>query len=306
MNCVLSHGPRLVLRLSSAAYGHGGLLLSTLKTRLRVTLFGLCILSSFALQAASAGACVVAEAVGPEAEFDLFTVANAGDGCAQFNLGFTYYTQQQYSRAEQWYAKAAKQGNTRAAFEIAMMYRDDLLTNDAQQRQHWLQQAAEQGLDIAQVELALDFLDEQDHLSAMYWFEQAAAQGRPQAQYLLGEQYWSDLRGVEMMAEGDERAMRYSSSDAKALYWTCLAAKQDYPDAQYAMSEAYSIGRGLPVSRAQRQLWLQKAAANGHEEAKLYADNSSEPWYSRAESWLQRKTDRSVISCPDDPQVLEQ
>jgi TPR repeat protein len=278
----------------------------SLKILFRLVLLSLCLLSSFSLQAAKAGPCVVLEVADEEAEFNLLSQANAGDACAQFNLGFRHYTLQEYSRAEHWYAKAAKQGNARAAFEIAILYRDDLLTNDAEQRQHWLQQAAEQGLDLAQIELALDFLDAQDQLSAMHWFEQAATQGNPQAQYLLGAQYWSDERGVEFAAEGDERALRYSGSDAKALYWTCLAAEQDYPDAQYAMSEAYSTGRGLPPSRAQRRLWLQKAAANGHEEAILYADNSSEPWYSRTEQWLQNQVERSVISCPHDPQVLAQ
>ncbi|MDP3846726.1 MAG: tetratricopeptide repeat protein [Pseudomonas sp.] len=278
----------------------------TLKALLRLALLSLCLLSSFTLQAAKAGPCAVLEVADEAAESSLASAANGGDACAQFNLGFWHYGQQDYSRAEHWYAKAAKQGNARAAFEIAILYRDDLLTDDAEQRQHWLQQAAEQGLDLAQIELALDFIEAQDQLSAMHWFEQAAAQGNAQAQYLLGEQYWSDQRGVEDAAEGDVRAMRYSGSDAKALYWTCLAAEQDYPAAQYAMSEAYSNGRGLPVSRAQRQLWLQKAAANGHEEAILSADPSAEPWYSRTEQWLQRQVDRSVISCPHDSQVLAQ
>lgn len=278
-----------------------------LKNLLRPIVLGLCLLSPFSLQAAvKAELCGLFEVADEEAESQLIRAANGGDTCAQFNLGFRHYTLQEYSRAEHWYAKAAQQGHARSAFEIAILYRDDLLTNDAQQRQRWLQQAADLGLDLAQIELALDFIEAQDQLEGMYWLEQAAAQGNAQAQYLLGGQYWSDERGVEDAAEGDERAMRYSSSDAKALYWTCLAAEQNYPDAQYAMSEAYSIGRGLPPSRAQRRLWLQKAAANGHEEAMLYADNSSKPWYSRAEQWLQSQVDRTAISCPHDPQVLTQ
>lgn len=278
----------------------------SLKVLYRLALLSLCLLCSFSLQAAKTKSCVVLEVADEEAEFNLLSAANAGDACAQFNLGFRHYSLQEYSRAEHWYAKAAKQGNAHVAFEIAILYRDDLLSNDAEQRQHWLQQAAEQGLDLAQIELALDFLDAQDQFSAMHWFERAAAQGNPQAQYLLGAQYWSDQRGVEDAVEGDERALRYSSSDAKALYWTCLAAEQDYPAAQYVMSQAYSTGRGLPPSRAQRRLWLQKAAANGHKEAMLYADNSTQPWYSRAEQWLQNQADRSVISCPHDPHVLDQ
>ena len=77
--------------------------------------------------------------------------ANNGDACAQFNMGYQFYTQQDYPESERWYAKAAEQGVSRAAFEIAMLYRDKLLPGDDSERKRWLNQAAEQGFTQAQV-----------------------------------------------------------------------------------------------------------------------------------------------------------
>jgi uncharacterized protein len=229
--------------------------------------------------------------------------ANDGDACAQFNMGYQFYTQQDYTESEHWYAKAAEQGVSRGAFEIAMLYRDKLLPGDDSERKRWLNQAAEQGFMLAQVELGIDYLDnpgdQDERYQAMHWFEQAAKQGDVQSQYLLGELYWSRDSGVEFAAEGDERAVHFSSSDSKALYWVCKAAQNNHAPAQFSLSQAYSTGSGVAVNRNQQQLWLELAADNGSEEAKEQLDDSGLAWYTRLEKWAQRQMIDETAQCPD-------
>jgi TPR repeat protein len=233
----------------------------------------------------------------------LLQQANAGDACAQFNIGYHRYTQQNYPASERWYAKAAEQGVSRAAFEIAMLYRDNLLPGDDAERKRWLTQAAEQGLVLAQVELGIDYLDnpgdQDDRYQAMHWFEQAALQGDIQSQYLLAELYWSRDSGVQFAASGDERAIHFSSSDSKALYWICKAAQNSHAPAQFSLSQAYGTGSGMPLNRDQQQLWLELAARNGSEEAKAQLDDSGLAWYTRLEKWGKRQMLDATAQCPD-------
>lgn len=238
--------------------------------------------------------------------------ASAGDACSQFNMGYFHYTHQQYEQAQEWYAKAADQGIPRAAFEIAMFYRDDLLPGGEEPQQRWLTQAAEQGLGMAQVELGIIYLEgretEEELLSVMHWFEQAAKQGNAQGQYLLGEQYWSDQRGIVDMGSdsGDERAERYAASDAKALYWLCQAAQKDNEFAQFSLSEAYSRGRGVAVDQLQSRIWLEQAAANGDPDAIANLEGSSPSWSDQAELWLRRQAGDAQPRCPEVALALQQ
>ncbi|UCJ14879.1 sel1 repeat family protein [Pseudomonas sp. MM211] len=234
--------------------------------------------------------------------------AESGDLCAQFNLGFYHYTHQSYDAAERMYALAAEQGNARAAFEIAILYRDGLLEDNAGQRRQWMEKSAELGADLAQIELGIDHWEQRDDhqqlYQAMYWFEQAASQGNTQGQYLLGEGYWAD-RGVEGFAGDDQLAMRFGRDEELGAYWVCKAAEQGDAQAQFAISEAYSIGRGVPPSSIQRHLWLTRAGDNGHEEALTWLDESNTAWYTRLENWAKRQMSNEVATCPALPSRQE-
>ena len=266
---------------------------------------------AFSSQAASKHCPVLIDQSDKANILDYAQRANDGDACAQYNMGYQYYTQQDYRESERWYSKAAEQGVSRAAFDVAMLYRDNLLPGDDSERKRWLNQAAEQGFMLAQVELGIDYLDnpgdQDERYQAMHWFEQAADQGDIQSQYLLGELYWSRNSGVEFAASGDERAMHFSSDDSKALYWICKAAQSNHAAAQFSLSEAYSTGTGVAVNRDQQRLWLELAASNGSEEAKARLDDSDLPWYTRLENWGKRQMIDETAQCPDsDLEATEQ
>lgn len=274
--------------------------LSTLTTPLFASALLLCACTS---QAASKVCPVLIDQSDQANILDYMQRANGGDACAQYNMGYQYYTQQDYSESERWYAKAAEQGVSPAAFDIAMLYRDNLLPGDDSERKRWLNQAAEQGLALAQIELGIDYLDNpgdpDERVQAMHWFEQAANQDNVQSQYLLGELYWTRESGVQFAASDDERALHFSSDDSKALYWICKAAQNNSAPAQFSLSEAYGAGNVVPFNRTQQQLWLELAASNGSDEAKEQLDDSNMPWYSRLEQWAKRQMINQTAQCPD-------
>lgn len=266
-----------------------------------------------------------------EQELVLIEKANRGDANAAFNLGYTYYTQQNYPGAIRWYGKAAELGNARAAFEIAIIYRDGLQGKpDMKKMISYLQQAAKQGLVLAQTELAVSYLQgtgvDKNQQTAMYWYEQAAKQGDAEAQYYLSHLYWnntqdsqdgfmdSDGQSYRVTADGVTIKIdpRYESNDKKAVYWLCQAAEQNYGDAQLELSQLYGHEWGtrsgdIIVNIKQRDLWLQKAADNGVEQAKQeLANNMNVPWYTAAEKWakgLFEPTEQAT--CPYDASVLQ-
>ncbi|MGL4317110.1 MAG: tetratricopeptide repeat protein [Pseudomonas sp.] len=273
----------------------------------------LTLLTSLTAQAEVAPGCEVnIDSSSGESVFQYHSQASSGDACSQFNMGYLYYTQQQYPKAEKWYAKAAEQGISRAAFEIAMLYRDQLLPGGEEPRMRWLQQAADQGLAMAQAELGSALLDHQQNgnelFIAMQWLEKAATQGHAQAQYLLGEQYWPDRHGtldVSISPDGDELFERYDSNDAKALYWLCQGAQNGNEFAQFSLSDAYSRGRGMPVDQLQSQLWLEKAAANGDPDAIATLENDLASWQVKAELWVKRQLGDGEPRCPEIALALE-
>lgn len=262
-----------------------------------VCLLPLCAFSSWASE--SSCSLNVDQAYEPQ-----WQQAAAGDACAQFNIGYRFYTQQDYAESVRWYAKAAEQGINRAAFEIALIYRDHLLPDPGGERLRWMNMAAEQGLVHARIELAIDFMenpgDQDERVRVMSWLEQAGQGGDAKAMYLLGELYWSDNSGIQGMASGDEQALHFSSADDKALYWICQAAEKDYAAAQMSLSDAYSHGRGTPSNQIQRRLWLERAASNGSEEARQWLDTGDMPWYSRVERWVKWQMVDETARCPDE------
>lgn len=275
-------------------------------------LVGLPLLSGLTAQAAEPIKCTLkVEELEPPSAMEPEGPQSDGDACSDFNIAHHFHRLGYYQQAEEWYISAAGKGYSRASFEIAKLYRDGLLPEDDQQRRAWLAQAAHDGLDLAQIELGLEHLKDREITGqlfiAMYWFEKAAVQGNPQAQYLLGQHYWSDQAQAQElgMSSGDELAERYSSDDGKALHWLCKAAQNNEPRAQFSLSQAYSLGRGTPVNQTQRQLWLEKAAANGDESALSQLNENGNSWYTQAEQWLKRQLADETAQCPVEALQLE-
>ena len=124
---------------------------------------------------------------------------------AQTSLGILYYFGQgvpkNYTKAAEWYKKAAEQGDALATYNLAGCYR---LGRGVEQNDEmaatYNQKAANMDMPEAQAELAGMYYRgtgvEQDYTMAVHWFKRAIANGYENAYYGLGCCYY-DGRGVE-------------------------------------------------------------------------------------------------------------
>ena len=82
----------------------------------------------------------------------------------------------------------------------------------------------------------------------------------PQEEYRVGRAYI------------DRGSYNFSNS-SEAAKWYEKAAEGGYVDAQLAIGHAYLWGRGVPRDRDKARYWLEKAAAQGDQQAQKYLDD---------------------------------
>ena len=134
-----------------------------------------------------------------------------------------------------------------------MFQRGRGVAQDAKRAVGYFQQAAAQGLVVAQFELA-ECYDKgdgvtQDHRQAAKWFEKSAVLGHARAQTNIGYMYEIG-QGVAL--------------DAKlALYWYSQAAAQGEAVAQYNLGAMVESGRGVAQDHVEAHKWFNIAEVNG-------------------------------------------
>lgn len=117
----------------------------------------------------------------------------------------------------------------------------------------WLEEAAEQGVAIAQYDMGLAYLQgngvARDYDQARHWFDLAAAQEFAEAQFHLGVLYENGL-GTE-------------SSDRDAALWYGRAARRNHIVAMHNLAVLYAGGRGVEQDYALAASWFTNAAERG-------------------------------------------
>ena len=183
---------------------------------------------------------------------DVRAFAAAGDGAAQFLLGFMYAAgrgvPQDDVEAVAWYRKAAEQGLANAQFSLGEMYREGRsVPQDDAEAVAWFRTAAEQDHADAQFSLGGIYREgrgvPQDDAEAVAWFRHAAAQGHARAQFNLGLLY-DQGRGVPQ-------------DDVEAHTWLSLAAFRstgaDYDRIGTARTAVAARMTAADLSEAQRR-----------------------------------------------------
>lgn len=99
---------------------------------------------------------------------------------------------------------------------------------------------------------------EQDWVQAELWFRKAADNGSAEGKYQLGLLY-EEGKGEGKGVEQDLR---------KAAKWYKSAAEQGYADAEWKIGLCLRDGKGVEKNVIWAKLWLEKAARQGHEEAR--------------------------------------
>jgi TPR repeat protein len=85
-----------------------------------------------------------------------------------------------------------------------------------------------------------------DEAEAVKWYRKAAEQNHDQAQYNLGNSYFS----------GQGVATNY----VEAVKWWRQAAEQNYDQAQYTLGVCYRDGHGVATNYVEAVKWFRKAA----------------------------------------------
>ena len=180
-----------------------------------------------------------------------------------FNLGYNYEkgngVKQDYSKAVEYYTKAANMGHAGAQCNLGNCYFYGFynVKPDKSKAVKWYTKAANQGNASAQFNLGLfyeyGYGVKQDYAKAVEWYTKAANQGNASAQFYLGV-FYEKGRGVKQ---------DYS----KAVEWYTKAANQGYADAQYSLGYCYENGHGVKQDYAKAVEWYQKAANQGYANA---------------------------------------
>jgi len=126
------------------------------------------------------------------------------DAEGQYNLGLKFANgqgvSQDYTKAVQWYQRAAEQDHVAAQFHLGVLYEEGrCVARDYIQAMQWFQKVADKGFPVAQYNLGVMYAKgqgvPQDYVQAVFRWQKAANQGNAAAQFALGVAY-SNGEGV--------------------------------------------------------------------------------------------------------------
>lgn len=189
--------------------------------------------------------------------------AQEGDGPARLAVGEAYLTGQPVlqntEEAEKWLTLAWQENKlAQAGLLLAQAYQDGALANAAKANLVW-NELANQAYAPAQYALGEKAYRNGHYDDAFAWFSNAAAGGHAQGQYMTGF----------MLMQGKGTAV----SVPLAVTFFRSAAEQDEEAAQYVLGQIYWKGLGVPQDKKAGQLWLEKAALHGNQEARALLES---------------------------------
>lgn len=165
-------------------------------------------------------------------------------------------------KAKYWLLRAATEGqNRRAMYDLSVLYCRKLQdTNSMIEAFSWAKQSAALGDPLGAYDLAGFYLNgwgatETNLANYRQWLQIAALRGATDAQYFLGQAYWT--------GDGMPKDVRTS------LVWMKKAAAKNHPDALYALAAYYSEDRTNPESLYLADKFFLQAAKMGHREAQF-------------------------------------
>ena len=187
--------------------------------------------------------------------FDLYKkLAEQGSIVAQFSLGSCYIkgtgTEKDEEKAIYWLKKAAEKGYKEAQFNLGIIYKNRPTLGDQKLHIYWIKKAAESGHTNSQCILASIYSSLDEPEKSLYWFTKAAENGNITAQNNLSFFYYG------------------KHEYEKAFYWSERSARLNDKNNQFRTGMLCYLGQGTKQDENQAIYWLEKAANQGHEEAK--------------------------------------
>jgi uncharacterized protein len=160
----------------------------------------------------------------------------------------------EYQKAFEILKPLADQGNSKAQFELGVMYeKGQGVPQDDKEAVKWYRLAAEQGFASAQFNLGVMYAKgqgvPQDDKEAVKWYRLAAEQGFASAQFNLGLMY--------------HKGQGVPQDNKEAVRWWKLAAEQGFANAQYNLGYIYDNGEGVTQDYKEAVKWYRLAAEQG-------------------------------------------
>jgi TPR repeat protein len=192
-------------------------------------------------------------------------VLATGVWASEFDVAVTEYNQGNYIKALDAFYTLAKEGDSKAQFNVGLIYANGKGVNkDTYQAMEWYKKAAEQGNTAAQYNLAKliaqrpDKEDPHARKRVKYWYEKAAEGGQKEA--------INDLALLYLKGEGVEK------NELKAFELFKKAAEMGDGAAQINVALIYAWGEGLPNDKIKAYKNLKKALSQGRTEASSYLE----------------------------------
>lgn len=223
-----------------------------------------------------------------------FFTDNKLNPSALYLKGLDYYwgiiSEQNYDKAVEAFERAAIENHLGAQ---NCLYEYYYSIDDKAKAIHWLTKIANQGVVVAQCQLADCYREgygvDKDYVKAVEYYNQAAAQGDLDAVYWLGEAYLEgcgvdvdDTKAIEYFRLGAEQGDADCQCELgiccanstgvqkdlqQAVYWYQEAANQQNINAMYYLAECYENGWGKTKDTAQAVNWYKQAADLGNVDA---------------------------------------
>ena len=186
--------------------------------------------------------------------------AKMGDDFAQGKLGCCYYAgdgvEQNYQKSVEWFTKSAEQGNAASQYNLGLCYKYGLGVNqDFQMTIDLWTKAAKNGDDVAQYSLGICYLQGngvEKDRKKAIYCFKKAAEHGNSLAQYILGDYYRNGVGVEQ-----------DLHKAFDLYWE--AAIQGYDRAQYELGLLYEKGQGVTKDYQKAIVWYEKAAEQGYD-----------------------------------------
>jgi uncharacterized protein len=127
----------------------------------------------------------------------MIALANKGNAEAQYHAGMMYNngigTQRDIRRAFEWFQKSTASNDPLGAYKLGCYYDgqgEGVVANDAAEGLKYKLVAAKAGYALAQHDVAIIYIKQENFDEAMKWFKLAADQGDPQSLYGLSGLYF--------------------------------------------------------------------------------------------------------------------
>ena len=213
--------------------------------------------------------------------------AEEGHPASQAVVARTLLAKGERSNAVVLFQKAARAGDPDAAFELAKLAQDGVVSMSADEIEELVQQAAENGHAGAQF-LFGDRLaeaepkEERDYAAAARWYRLAAEQGFAPAQEAMGILY--------------ESGMGVTEDPIEAARWYRLAAEQGRATSENQLGMLHAKGRLPDEETAQQIAYFSAAKGDNQKDLAEFAAVARKNNDRRAVEWYRRAIDRGYTA----------